>query len=142
MTTSATGHQPDKTNGLKSVPIDEMLWHQCKAALANAEVPPKDEMPYQVGNVEKFGVYLVDGNQIEIDHDMDFVQGGNGWEDPGLCRKDQIFLDARHLITDLPFVLMHEVTESIAMRDKGWKYDRAHELANAVEKQLRMRETQ
>jgi hypothetical protein len=127
---------------------DMMLW---RAVLGVLPTSRPARLPHFCGKVGALAVYLVNGNDVKLrerkdpksshigESDfMDFVEGGNGQEDPELCGPDQVFIDA--LIDPIcwPFIAYHECYEA-ALMEQGASYDRAHEAANRVEKQLRKR---
>ena len=140
MASNATGHHQDTTKPGK---VDEQLWAECRSALP-AKKPPRDQLPYYCGSIVYHGsggpvqVYLIDGAKTLLDHDMDFVEGGNGLEDPDLCGHDEIVLDWLHDLDDLKYILYHEAYERRLMLQKKMQYGHAHELTNESEKALRM----
>jgi hypothetical protein len=129
MASNASGHHPDKAPG--KVAIDEDLWGQCQAFLQGLR-----ERHFL--KVDGCTVHVVDANKVMVHHDMDFCQGGNGLEDPKLCKRDELCLDDRVRPDDWPFILYHEAIERRMML-KGWSYARAHNLANDHERELRRR---
>ena len=104
-----------------------------------ADAAKTSSLPKQIGTVESGAVkvVLVDGDVVKTQHDMDFIEGGNG-ERYGFIPKDEIWLDDSLEVHDLPFILYHEATERRLM-SRGMDYDNAHEQANIPERTLRMR---
>lgn len=129
------------------VEINEDLWKQCQQVFPKL-TPTK--LPYLCGTIDSSDdegdkkdsvvkVYLVDGDKIKVEHDMDFVEGGNGLEDPGLCGKNDIYIDCNLARHEWPFILYHEACEREDMIDDGLSYEQAHKKANQEEKFLRLR---
>ena len=129
--------------------IDEFLWQSIQRIMPPS-APPK--LPHLCGVIDgHVKVFLVDGDDIKLrprmrksergydesDH-MDFCEGGNGVEDPGLCPKDVILIDDDLHPRSWPFICYHEAVERRAMLG-GMSYNKAHEQANAAEKFLRQR---
>jgi hypothetical protein len=125
-----------------------VLWQEVLAALRKTR--PR-HLPYLCGEAGGLKIILVDGNKVKLrkrrdakssrlgEPDfLDFVEGGNYWEDSELCLKDEVYVDACLDPICWPFVAMHEITESLLMA-KGLSYDDAHKRANEVEKALRFR---
>jgi hypothetical protein len=127
------------TRHIKSskVKIDEDLWNEIVKVLPT-EKP--DELPHLVGTIDnEIRVIIVDGDKVKKEKSMDFVEGGNGLEDPDLCAVDEIYIDGRIEPEDWPYICYHEAVERRDMADNGTTYDKAHKKANAAEKILRMR---
>jgi len=132
------------------VKIDEDLWQEILKVLPK-EVP--EELPTTVGIVDgDVKVIIVDGGKVKVEKDMDFVEGGNGVENPYLCAWDEVYVDACINPEDWPFICYHEVIERRDMIDNSITpetsdskreevYLKAHNRANAAEKILRMRGT-
>jgi hypothetical protein len=122
--------------------VDEELWQAIRSlpwVMASMSFNAH-RLHTPVGNVDGTSVMLVDGNEIKIKHDMDFVEGGNGLEDIGLCGKTQVILDGWVHPSQLPFICYHEEVERRDMQ-KGMSYEQAHKRANLVERELRIRAT-
>lgn len=124
--------------------IDWDLWQEVNLLLPNAQ-PMQYTLPYYCGMSSEFvSVYLVDGNEVKITYDPDFVEANNSEESSWV--KDAVNhpnSDERFAIVDWhlkpeqwPFDLYHELYEMRLMRT-GMSYDRAHEKANEAEMQLR-----
>lgn len=127
-------------------PLDEQLWVECnrltyKAAKTHLSQTGQKHALAGVVDGGSIKVFLVDGNHIKVHHDMDFVEGGNGLEDPKLCAKDEIVLDGHLSVSQLPYVCYHEAVERRHMA-KGDSYEKAHKKANDAERQLRKRALQ
>jgi hypothetical protein len=140
--TGAGGLKP-LARGLKPIPVDQKLIAECRAV-----IPKKiGDLPQFLGVVGGAKVYMVDGPTIETGHDMDFTQGGNSAEDPGLHKAagiagktfagGEVYLDNRHALHDLPNICYHEALEMRKMKE-GASYDTAHVHANRGELAVRV----
>lgn len=99
--------------------------------------PCCEELPYQVGETDDgICVYLVDGDCVKREHDADFVEGGNGQEVDWIP-DDECWIDWNVRSEQWKFIAAHEITEMRLMRDRGMSYEKAHDIANEVEMQLR-----
>ena len=125
----------------KEPEFDEALWAEClRVCPANNPADHGLTLPYECGTIDGgIHVWLVDGNRVKIDYDPDYVEGGNGEEDDGLCPKDCIVIDACVNPSQWPAILLHEAVERRVMANEGWTYDRAHTLANKLEMTARRR---
>jgi hypothetical protein len=90
-----------------------------------------------IGEFNGLRFCLVNGGEIAVKKDMDFVEGGNGMRYPGFIPKDEIWPDACLDGGQLPFVALHESIETELMRG-GMPYDDAHAFANARERIFRL----
>jgi hypothetical protein len=81
-------------------------------------------------------VRLVDGNLARSYYKTDYTQGGHGYVYPWVP-KQQIWVEDGTDHREVPFVVCHEYLERRLMRDGGLQYDRAHEIASALEYDLR-----
>jgi hypothetical protein len=86
---------------------------------------------------EGLKLYLVDGEQVRKDKIM-FVSGGHGYVYDWIP-KDEVWIDdnQKDKPSDMEATIKHELFEIKKMRDEGLSYDDAHELANAMEKEVR-----
>ena len=84
-------------------------------------------------------VYAVDGSYVISHMDSEFDRGGNGyacWYIP----LDEIWLDmddSRMSGSEPSFVLIHELYESMQMKDHAKGYDTAHAMATDMENRFR-----
>jgi len=81
-------------------------------------------------------VYLIDGNMARSYYKTDYTQGGHGYVYPWVP-KQQIWIEDGSDHRELPFIVCHEYLERRLMRDARLGYDRAHEIASALEFDLR-----
>ncbi len=81
-------------------------------------------------------VRVVNGNLARSYYKTDYTQGGHGFVYPWVP-KPQIWIEDGTDHRELPFIVCHEYLERWLMRDGGLQYDRAHEIASALEFDLR-----
>lgn len=84
-----------------------------------------------------FKIYLVDGEAVRKDH-ITFTMGGHGYV-YDYIPKNEIWIDEnlKDKPADMEATIRHELFEIKKMRDEGLSYEEAHELANAMEKEVR-----
>jgi hypothetical protein len=82
-------------------------------------------------------IYLVDGEAVRCDH-IEFTMGGHGYV-YDYIPKNEIWIDEnlKDKSDDMEATIKHEMFEVRKMRDEGLTYEEAHELANAMEKEVR-----
>lgn len=80
-------------------------------------------------------VFAVDGVYVRDNLDSDFCQGGNGYA-YNFIPKDEIWIDDVLHVSEWPFIIYHECTESEFMK-QGLSYDQAHDKAKAKEDAFR-----
>lgn len=120
----------------KDKQVDEQLWRECLAV-----IPPHkpSNLPWFCGTVDgDISVYIVDGDKEKLQHDPDYVEGGNDQRYPEFIPDKTVLLDDNIELHDLPFICYHECHERRLMAT-GMDYDTAHEKANAAEMELRQR---
>lgn len=94
-----------------------------------------------LGRVRDLAIYLVDGEQIRNEIDVDFVNGGNGAIYPSYIPRDEIWIDDAQHALDRTATALHELIERDLMLHHGLSYDRAHDEANVYERVFRWRLT-
>ena len=82
-----------------------------------------------------YNVWFVDGKLVRDRFKTDFVEGGHPYVYPWIPRGEVWLADAK--AEELPFLLIHELTELRLMRDKTMSYLDAHEKANDAERKAR-----
>lgn len=82
-------------------------------------------------------VYLVDGEHVRNEIDVDFVNGGNGAVYPSYIPLDEIWIDDAQHPLDRTATALHELVERDLMLHHGRSYDSAHDLANMYERAFR-----
>jgi hypothetical protein len=82
-------------------------------------------------------VYRVNGAKVRK-ASIDGAAGWHGLVYPGLVPKKEIWIEKMvGGANEERFILAHEMTEILLMRVRKWKYQRAHDAANRVERALR-----
>jgi len=89
-----------------------------------------------LGRVAGLPVYLVSGERVRAELDIDFTMGGNGGV-YAYCPKGEIWLDDGLNALDLNATALHELVERYLMLQYGWSYDRAHDAASERERVFR-----
>jgi len=92
-----------------------------------------------LGRGEGLSVYLVDGEYVRNELDIDFVNGGNGAVYPHYIPLDEIWIDDAQHALDRTATALHELVERDLMLHHGRSYDTAHDLANMYERPFRQR---
>lgn len=90
----------------------------------------------KLGNVISFDVWSVDGEAIRNQIDIDFVAGGN----PGRYNyvpMGQIWIERNIARKGIAPVIVHEIVECIFMQVGRMTYSQAHDMANAIEGDMR-----
>jgi hypothetical protein len=90
-----------------------------------------------LGRVSGIAIYLVDGERVRNEIDVDFVNGGNGGVYPSYIPQDEIWVDDAQHALDRTATALHELVERDLMLHRGMGYDRAHDEANVHERALR-----
>lgn len=89
-----------------------------------------------LGRVAGFAVYLVSGERVRDEVDIDFTLGGNEavytYVPPG-----EIWIDDAAHALDRTATALHELVERDLMLHHGMDYDRAHDAASARERLFR-----
>lgn len=97
--------------------------------------PPRIRL---LGQVTGLPIYLVDGEKVRNEIDIDFTCGGHRFVYPNYIPGDEIWIDNALSPLDRTATLLHEVVERNLMADKGWGYDQAHDAASARERPFRI----
>jgi hypothetical protein len=90
-----------------------------------------------LGRGNGLAVYLVDGEYVRNEIDVDFVNGGNGGVYPSYIPQDEIWIDDAQHPLDRTATALHELVERDLMLHHGRNYDSAHDLANMYERAFR-----
>jgi hypothetical protein len=77
-------------------------------------------------------VFVVDGQFVREHYDIDFTEGGHDLV-YDFIPKGEVWLDLDVNVRELPYVLLHELTERGIMQREKLCYDDAHDRANKVE---------
>ncbi len=81
---------------------------------------------------ETINVWLVDGDQIRNFLKTDYTEGGHGYVYPW-CPNNAIIIEETLSLNEIPYILIHEYSEMVLMRDFGLDYDKAHQIASTIE---------
>jgi hypothetical protein len=90
-----------------------------------------------LGQGNGLSVYLVDGERVRNEIDVDFVNGGNAAVYPRYIPHDEIWIDDAQHPLDRTATALHELVERDLMLHHGRGYDSAHDLANMYERAFR-----
>jgi len=96
--------------------------------------PPRTKL---LGRVAGLAIYLVSGEAVRNQIDIDFTQGGNEAIYPTYVPRGEIWVDDAMGGLDRTATVVHEMVERDLMLRYGWSYDDAHEVASAHERVLR-----
>jgi hypothetical protein len=77
-------------------------------------------------------VWLVDAEMVRDKYKTDFMEGGHGYVYKWIPN-NEIWIEDGLKDKEIPFVLIHEYVERTLMKEKGMKYDNAHNIAAKVE---------
>ena len=83
----------------------------------------------RLGYVTGLPVYLVSGEQVRNQIDIDFTQGGNEAAYPGYVPAGEIWIDDAMHALDRIATVFHEIIERNLVLYGGLDYDRAHDIA-------------
>ena len=83
----------------------------------------------RLGYVTGLPVYLVSGERVRNDIDIDFTQGGNEAAYPGYVPADEIWIDDAMHVLDRIATIFHEIVERNLVLYGGLDYDKAHDIA-------------
>lgn len=89
-----------------------------------------------LGKVAGLSVYLVSGEKVRDDLDIDFTMGGNAGR-YSYVPMNEIWIDDAMHVLDRTATALHEVVERDLMLHRGMSYDRAHDAANLCEHSFR-----
>lgn len=82
-----------------------------------------------LGFVTGLPVYLVSGEKVRNEIDIDFTQGGNEAAYPGYVPAREIWIDDAMHALDRIATIFHEIIERNLVLHGGMNYDSAHEIA-------------
>ena len=83
----------------------------------------------RLGYVTGLPVYLVSGERVRNDIDIDFTQGGNEAAYPGYVPAGEIWIDDAMHSLDRIATIFHEIVERNLVLYGGIDYDKAHNIA-------------
>jgi len=130
-------------NTFKEHVFEKEFWHNIKLVpnhkliFAKQMIEKKKAFKVKIGQWKAIKIYLVDGDVVKIKHDMDFVEAGNSAV-KHYIPKNEVWLDAHLDLEDIPFNICHEIVEFFHMETYDMDYEKAHNIANVAEKQMRI----
>jgi hypothetical protein len=83
----------------------------------------------KMGYVTGLPVYLVSGEKVRNDIDIDFTQGGNEAAYPSYVPAKEIWIDDAMHSLDRIATIFHEIVERNLVMYGGMSYDKAHDIA-------------
>jgi hypothetical protein len=90
-----------------------------------------------LGRVAGLPIYLVSGEKVRNEIDIDFTQGGNDGVYPFYVPAGEIWVDDALHGLDRTATALHEMVERDLMVHHGMEYDPAHEIASSYERPFR-----
>jgi hypothetical protein len=90
-----------------------------------------------LARVAGFPIYLVSGEKVRNELDIDFTQGGNDGIYPLYIPEPEIWIDDALRGLDRTATALHEMVERDLMVCHGMSYDPAHEIASSYERGFR-----
>lgn len=91
---------------------------------------------YYMGKVDKYNIWIVDGNQVRLNIFSSFLYGGNEQRYP-FNPKGEIWIDNAISCEEYYLTLAHELNERHLMAKFGWKYITAHDSSLSLEQSIR-----
>jgi hypothetical protein len=91
----------------------------------------------RLGYVTGLPVYLVSGEKVRNEIDLDFTQGGNEAAYPNYVPAGEIWIDDAMHVVDRIATIFHEIVERNLMIYGGMDYDDAHDTALEREREFR-----
>jgi hypothetical protein len=87
--------------------------------------------------IDEFDIWIVDGNKIRSEVEIEFCLGGNGFR-YSFIPKNEIWIEENISdIDDAEAIIAHEIVETRLMRDQKLDYDSAHQKASDYEEIVR-----
>jgi hypothetical protein len=91
---------------------------------------------YYMGKVQKYDIWIVNGNQVRLKIFSSFLYGGNEQRYP-FNPKGEIWIDNAISCEEYYLTLAHELNERHLMAKFGWKYITAHDSSLSLEQTIR-----
>lgn len=89
-----------------------------------------------LGRIEGFHVWVVDGDKVRREFDADFIGGANPARHKYLPR-NEIWVESDLRKRGTAPVIIHEIVETILIRKYKESYEQAHDDALLIEKDMR-----
>jgi hypothetical protein len=125
------GYSPKKAFD-HSLKMEKAIREKHSTTRKNPYIPKKKKYTSVHFNDQVYHVYLVDGKEIRDNFKTDFTQGGNGYAYRWVP-KNEIWIEDGLDESEIPFIILHELTEAKLMENKNLSYDEAHILASKEE---------
>lgn len=131
-------------NTFKEHVFEKEFWHNIKLVsptkidTIQKAIQTKKTVKQEIGQWKTLKIYMVDGNDVKTKYDMDFVEAGNS-EAKDYIPKNEIWIDSSTDVANIKFNIYHEVIERFYMNVYNYDYEKAHDLANTIEKQMRIK---
>lgn len=91
----------------------------------------------RLGFINGLAIYLVSGEKVRNEIDLDFTAGGSEAAYPGYIPKGEVWLDDALHVLDRIATIFHEIVERNLMLYHGKDYDDAHDMALKRELEFR-----
>lgn len=91
----------------------------------------------RLGYISGLPIYVVSGEKVRNEIDLDFTQGGNEAAYPGYVPPGEIWIDDAMHVLDRLATIFHEIVERNMVLYGGIDYDDAHDIALEREKIFR-----
>lgn len=91
----------------------------------------------RLGFINGLAIYLVSGEKVRNEIDLDFTAGGSEAAYPNYIPKNEIWLDDALHVLDRIATIFHEIVERNLMLYRGIDYDDAHDTALKRELEFR-----
>jgi hypothetical protein len=78
----------------------------------------------------------VDGREVRTKYDSDFSQAGHHYR-YNFVPENEIWIENRLDKKEQAYCLFHELIEMTLMKDRGYDYEKAHQIAKNYEDQIR-----
>lgn len=125
------GYSSDKAYD-HSLKMEKAIREKHSLSRKHSYIPKKKKYTSIHFNDQVYHVYLVNGKEIRDNFKTDFTQGGNGYAYKWVP-KNEIWIEDGLDDSEIPFVVLHELTEAKLMENKKLTYDEAHILASKEE---------
>ena len=90
-----------------------------------------------IGSINGITIKLIDGDKVKLQHDIDFVEGGNDKAYSTYMPKNEIWIDKNVNPHNWKFICLHEFVERTLMSKENMSYKDAHKLADMVKREAR-----
>lgn len=100
-------------------------------------IPYTEVTTASISNImDEIKIKLVNGEKIRKKH-IEFTMGGHGYVYDWV-KENKIIIDNKMSENDIICTILHELIERTLMKFKNYSYNKAHKIANIIEKTLRI----